>query len=199
LSRTLYDGLDCASYAAARFNAVKNKYEDTKPLWGMDAGQAGTFQWSYDERVDGRLFDGILVVQRVREIYQGGAHGSREKEYYVLDTAAQKRLRLADFVPAASLGALRKLAEAELAAVYAGRTGQKPGESQTLRALGFFEDSAEIPADNFFLSPRGLGFAWNPYQIAPYSYGIIEITLPYARLRSLLTPKGGALLSKLSP
>jgi hypothetical protein len=54
---------------------------------------------------------------------------------------------------------------------------------------GFFEDSVDRLED-FFVSPQGLGFQWDPYEIAPYSTGIIEIIFPYDQIRGLFTELG---------
>ena len=43
----------------------------------------------------------------------------------------------------------------------------------------------DIP-ETFFLTPEGLGFFWNPYEIGPYVMGVIEVVIPYEKLGDAL-------------
>jgi hypothetical protein len=70
-----------------------------------------------------------------------------------------------------------------------------PGEP--LSAGYYFDNSVEVPA-NFFLGPEGVGFHWDPYEIAPYAVGPVEVVVPYNQLQGLLTPKGISLLSQFA-
>jgi hypothetical protein len=42
------------------------------------------------------------------------------------------------------------------------------------------------PNDNFFITGGGIGFFYNPYEIAPYSSGSTEIFLPWEEILPLL-------------
>jgi hypothetical protein len=59
------------------------------------------------------------------------------------------------------------------------------GETAHLQEGGFFENTITIP-ENFFIVPGGLGFHWDPYEIAPYAMGPIEITIPFEKLQNVL-------------
>jgi hypothetical protein len=61
-----------------------------------------------------------------------------------------------------------------------------------LTEQGFFENSVD-KLEDFFLTPQGLGFQWDPYEIAPYTMGIIELVIPYDELTGMLTDLGLAL------
>jgi predicted AAA+ superfamily ATPase len=54
-----------------------------------------------------------------------------------------------------------------------------------------FEDVFELN-DNWFLSPEGLGFSFDPYEIGPYAAGFIELVIPYSKLKAWVKP-GSAL------
>jgi hypothetical protein len=142
--------------------------------------------WDYAETTGTETHTSkFLVVSRDRDYYLGGAHGMQEKAYFVLSLAEPARLKLEDLVR--SRAELQPLLEEALRA-YAGLQKGDPLEDG-----GFFEDTAPAP-DNFFLSGTGLGFHWDPYEIAPYSMGPIEVTIPYDRVRPLLSPRGAALI-----
>jgi hypothetical protein len=81
---------------------------------------------------------------------------------------------------------LNVLAEAQLRAQY------ELKESDSLNDKGpLFEDVFELN-DNWFLSPEGLGFSFDPYEIGPYAAGFIELVIPYSKLKAWVKP-GSAL------
>ncbi len=41
--------------------------------------------------------------------------------------------------------------------------------------------------DNFYLSKKGVTYIYNPYEIAPFATGIINITIPYEKLLDILS------------
>lgn len=58
-----------------------------------------------------------------------------------------------------------------------------------------------MPVDyipDFFLSQQGLVFVFQPYEIASYAEGIIQIEIPYTDLEQLITPQFKKLLKEAS-
>ena len=43
--------------------------------------------------------------------------------------------------------------------------------------------------DNFRLDDKGMTYTYNPYEIAPFAIGIIEVFIPYEEVRQLLRPQ----------
>lgn len=50
-------------------------------------------------------------------------------------------------------------------------------------------DEGIQPNDNFTLSKDGITYYFNPYEIAAYVYGLIEVSVPATDLKPLLNPK----------
>ena len=46
----------------------------------------------------------------------------------------------------------------------------------------FFVDRIE-PSDSFTVGENGITFYYQPYDVAPYVFGVIEITVPWEELR----------------
>jgi hypothetical protein len=128
----------------------------------------------------------LTVFSWYREYYSGGAHGMQEKTWYVIDKQAGEVIKRSDVFKPGSEGSLLELIESAL------RERDHLENYEALSSGIYFEDTVEI-TDNYFFSKKGMGFHWDPYEIAPYSEGIIEIILPYSDLRSLLNQKGLAL------
>jgi hypothetical protein len=186
LWNTLYGGISPGEYGNLLSAHYESQYAEAAA--GLDASEEPpeVMNWEYAETIKVETqTPRFLVISRNRDYYLGGAHGMQEKVYFVLSPAEQERLKLDDLVR--SRAELQPLVEEALRA----SAGLKPEDS--LRAGGFFEETAP-PPDNFFLSRGGLGFHWDPYEIAPYVMGPVEITIPYDKIRPLLSPRGAALI-----
>jgi hypothetical protein len=192
LRQTLYGGLSCEEYADKVFEKVKSGYAELRAGAEADAEAAGgkpgaSYNWSYYEEFEAAAYPGLLVVSRRLYVYSGGAHGNSERTYFVLDTALSKRLRLDDLLAEGARPLLQQRIDAALRARYG------DGTDAPLSSIGFFADSAGL-SENFFVTDAGLGFCWNPYEIAPYAMGAVEAVLPYAEVESLLNDRGRRLL-----
>lgn len=185
LRQTLYGGLSCKEYADKVFEAVKSGYAEARASAEAEAGgePGASYNWAYYEEFEAAAYPGLLVVSRSLYVYSGGAHGNSERTYFVLDTALSKRLRLDDLLAEGARPLLQQRLDAALRARYGA------GTDAPLSSIGFFADSAGV-SENFFVTGAGLGFCWNPYEIAPYAMGAVEAVLPYADIEPLLNDRG---------
>jgi hypothetical protein len=103
----------------------------------------------------------------------------RGKQYFMFDIETLKTISLDEIVREDAHEALRQLVAAKL------RDFMGIEKTVPLSQGGFFTDEAEI-TENFFLTSEGLGFHWDPYEIAPYAAGPIEIIIPYDELAEAL-------------
>jgi hypothetical protein len=69
------------------------------------------------------------------------------------------------------------------------RKGRELGRNDSLRQDGFFVDQVEF-TENFFLSSKGIGFHWDPYEIGPYAMGFVEVVVPYGKIGDILNSLG---------
>jgi hypothetical protein len=132
----------------------------------------------------------LTVFSWYREYYSGGAHGMQEKTWYVIDKKANEIIKRSDIFKPGSESQLLELIEGAL------RKREKLESYEALSSGIYFEDTVEIP-DNYFFSKKGIGFHWDPYEIAPYSEGTIEVIIPYSDLRGILNQKGLALAEEV--
>jgi hypothetical protein len=189
IQNTVFNGLDSEAYGEKIIADYRSQYQDAgKQTLAEDLVPSESWNWEYSETVEGaeillkRSLLGItncLVISRSREYYLGGAHGMREKQYFLFDTAKIKKISLDDIIRKNARPALQHLAADKLRDL-AGLEKDVP-----LSQGGFFTDLPEIP-ENFFLTPGGLGFHWDPYEIAPYVMGSIEVLIPYDELMDAL-------------
>ncbi len=126
-------------------------------------------------------FQNFFALINSNETYfKGAAHGNSEQTLYLLDTNTQKIVPLKTLLVDPS--AEKKLAQLQYQAL-----------EQLFKTLDidiqehFADDHWQfIPSTNFIPSKMGLTFIYNPYEIAPYALGTIEITVPKEALKGII-------------
>jgi len=110
--------------------------------------------------------------------FEGGAHENRKKQFVTWDKESKTPLSLAALWPEAE--PLLTLAEAEF------RKARKLNDDDDLEAKGYwFENGKFQLSEQFAFSECGLLLYYNPYEIAAYAVGPLEILIPFSQLRSI--------------
>ncbi|MBO5345533.1 MAG: DUF3298 domain-containing protein [Paludibacteraceae bacterium] len=111
----------------------------------------------------------ILSYQRELYTYAGGAHGMNTKTNYVFDIKTGKRLTEEDIFGQGFERKIGKLLDEK---------------ANTLRSKSilptedeFYNDWYIEPNGNFALTDSSIIYTFNPYEIAPYCFGIIDIEI----------------------
>jgi hypothetical protein len=123
----------------------------------------------------------LLTLAHAVYTYMGGAHGNYGTSFINIDLLTNKVLNLKDVLNPAGIGKLNPLLEK----YFRKDLGLKPSES--LMEGGLFEDKIEYN-ENFYLTSKGIGFGFTPYEIAPYAAGEINIFIPFSELSAYLQP-----------
>jgi hypothetical protein len=186
LRKTFYRGLSVRDYTEDQFRVQTMEYraieeEARHNTWLVNSA---SLNWDYRETFQIPVNTArLLVLRRDRFFYSGGAHPNHDRTYFVFNRERAMRIGLADIIREESLTALKELINREL------RIQKEIGPDDSLKKARFFVDEAE-PPENYFFSPQGLGFHWDPYEIASYAEGHVEVLLPYAGIWELLGPEG---------
>jgi hypothetical protein len=182
-----YKGLSPDDYIKEFTKTISTEYQAQK----VDEPRE-SLNWSYREIIAlCAETPGALVVSLDREYYTGGAHGITERNYFVFDLSNGNRLLLTDILEADAMPSLQKLAEGEL------RKALDIPPRLPLTEKDFFNDSLDILYD-FYMSSKGIGVQWDPYEIAPYAMGAMEILVPTQLVEGLLNPLGLSLIKDFS-
>jgi hypothetical protein len=182
----LYSGQSTEEYAAKIMDDLKTTYRLTleeNSDWGYDQS------WEYTEEQKVSVTGSYALITRHNFIYEGGAHPDYATLYYVLDIKTPKTLNLEDIIAEEGRPNFYALVDRELRR-YSDEKGETPLSPETPLSAGIYFEDSVAPA-NFYPAADGLHLQWNPYEIAAYVYGEIEITLNWDEL--LLSPEGTAL------
>jgi len=132
-----------------------------------------------------------IVIERTKETYMGGVYGMKTTRFFVIDLEAQRLLKVDDFFIDYQGDQIRDLIYEELRK-FSGLERGRP-----LSDGIFLSDDPELTF-NFYINEEGLGLHWDPYEIAPYSEGAIQVMLPWKKIRPLLLNSGMELLAKFN-
>ena len=124
---------------------------------------------------------GLLSVGYGTYSYTGGAHGNHATSLATYDLRQKKALTLNDvFLPK-----YEKTINKALVNAVRRQFDLKATEPLSNK---LFENSVESTS-NFCITPKGILFLYNPYEIAAYAYGEIELFIPFSEIKSVVNPK----------
>jgi hypothetical protein len=189
----LYSGLDPDRYKDQVVREQREAFFSRQSsLVVMDRGRRQSANWYYRENVTaGNTEYPGIVVEREVETFTGGAHGLRTKQYYVIDVDSPRLIHIEDLFQ-------DYLGDRTRALVYeALRKHSFLGEDQPLSEGMFFSDEPEL-STNFYVSEEGVVLRWDPYEIAPFSEGEIEILLPWRTIRPMMKHSGMEMMTKFN-
>jgi len=124
----------------------------------------------------------VLSIDIHSEGYVGGAHGFADRTLLTYDVKRGKRLTIADLIDPSSEGIFQRVVEAQF------RRAREIPHGESLSQAGYFVTPGEpilIP-ENFAITPGGLVLQYNPYEVAPWSYGPTEIVVPLEAFEGVL-------------
>jgi len=176
LRRLFYEGATAAEYARVLTASQEEAYRAAGAvlLEEPEDRSAGSFAWYYTEDFAVTLADPrYLVLRRDISAYSGGAHPVKTRSWYVIDWENARKLQPEHLLKE---GAKDDVKAALLTALNA----------QGLPEEGF---DGEVFTGNFFITPEGLGFQYNPYEIAPYVRGAVEAVLSLGEIEEFLSPE----------
>ena len=125
----------------------------------------------------------IIVVQLDSYVYTGGAHGTSTTQYINWLPKVDRLLSLETMLlPRAMPQFEAALKRQHTEWLKANPTARENPESYN--KLWPFK-----PSDNAALLAEGLAITYDPYVIAPYSYGRPTLTIPYSELNGILRPE----------
>ncbi len=158
-----------------------NNYKKQNQQWLESGGHSFSWEKSVSTSVVYNS-DYLLCLEFERYAYTGGAHGMSNTAYQVLNLHDGSQLDYLDVFVDNADSMLTVLLTQQLKANLS-----MPSDS-SLKNYGYFVDEIQ-PNHNFYLEESGIGFLFNSYEIAPYSFGTTNIFLNFNQLLPILADK----------
>src|SRR5688572_27913538 len=124
----------------------------------------------------------LLTLANWNFSYTGGAHGNYYTSYMNIDLTTNKEILLREVLNSSGIQQLNPLLEKYF------RKDKGLKSSEDLTEGGLFENKIEAN-ENFYLTTKGIGFSYAPYEIGPYAAGEINVFIPFTELNAYLQPK----------
>lgn len=125
----------------------------------------------------------LLTYYLLNYGYTGGAHGMETHDFRVVSIKTGQALSLKDLFSKGFEGPLTALLTTKLKRMLG------VGPNSKLTDSGYFVDEV-VPTENFYVTGTGIGFVYNHYEIAPYSYGLTDILLRFDEMKQILLDSG---------
>lgn len=110
--------------------------------------------------------------------YTGGAHGIYGTECYNYSLAGGYEITTADLFTETQLERLNRLIREDIYEQYGVRSDEE------LETKGFFPEYIGV-TENFLVTPEGITFYYNPYDIGCYALGSVEVSVSREQLAGL--------------
>lgn len=145
-----------------------------------DLDSARMHTWSMEAGFDIIESKKYILLNSYGWAYTGGAHGNGHSLFEYFLKSNGEKIGLHYFV--SNMDALLEVAIEHF------REQQDIEEGASLNEMGFWFDNDEFQLnDNFYFDSGNLNFVFNPYEIAPYAAGTIELSIPLSDLEGIVT------------
>jgi len=114
---------------------------------------------------------------------QGGAHPNSNGIYKVFDLRNNRKLALSDITELDS----DQLSDLLMTNFKNTEQYKSQGENANISEMLLVDKIS--PNENFYFDENNLYFHYNPYEIAPYAMGNIDISIPWEKIKNSLNPE----------
>jgi hypothetical protein len=166
-----------------RMNNFIEEYKTYADDMKVDGLPSFEMKWNCEVRI-GVLMNtnNLLSLSYFESNFTGGAHANATTRYLNFDLRTGKQIELKDVLKANTLAEIQTKIYPTAEQLFYKHTD----------ALGIPREEILFPNGNFYLptdfalTPEGLLFAYNPYEIAAYATGVIELLIPYSEVYNQL-------------
>jgi hypothetical protein len=158
---------------------IGKKNEQLNPVRKKDEGI--TYDINQNVQIE-YLNDKLLTISNFTYFDGGGAHGMYGTSYSCIDLVHKRKLTIADVLDTlACRETLHTLLEKKFRIAYQVKKEEKISDY-------LFTDTIPITG-MIFLTSKGIGFHYNPYEIGSYALGGVQIYIPFKEIISCLRPE----------
>lgn len=125
----------------------------------------------------------LLSYKVERYDYTGGAHGMTTDSCFTILLDKGRFLKQDDLFEESSLDKIAELIVKNIA------DDNDLDDPVKLEDQGYFSVKEIYPNGNIYATDKGITWIYNPYDIAAYAIGSVEVTIPYDQLKPYLKPQ----------
>lgn len=132
----------------------------------------------------------IMQIENEFFEYQGGPHGMPSKTFYVFDLKKKKQLKIDDIIINASKK--RELEQLVFQAFKANVKNYDEENDLVFSEQEFVDYQQTWPfylEDNFYFTPKGMTFSYDPYQLGAYAMGFFILNIDKKALQGIIKPE----------
>lgn len=158
--------------------SFNNGYAEMKSLFADESAR-------WEAKIKGKVvFEdaSLLTIELNSYVFTGGAHGYTSKRFLNFDKT--KGTELENWELFKNTKKFEEFAEAKF------REQESIPENESINHTGlmFEQDSFYLP-ENIGFTEKGIKLLYNPYEVASYADGAIELVLPHTEINKYLTKK----------
>jgi hypothetical protein len=167
-------------------NAYLTEYKSLEDDYKKDIAEDSTdgLWYNYYESKNNEITfnkTNIISYSVVMDCYTGGAHGSKGCANHVIDLKSGNRIKEEDIFADNFQNELSKIIIDALVQKF-----ELESVAQLEEAKEIFNVNEILPNNNFLVDNSGITYTYNEYEIAPYAVGIIDVSLPFHKIKHLL-------------
>ncbi len=139
------------------------------------------YSYSYDlDKKDSIVFynNAFISFSNFEYFYSGGSHGMHGTWLYSIDLNSLERIGVDDVFKPETSDELIDVISDKLQQIFTEFDVDDP--TLYLNEL--------TVTDNFYITETGVQFTYNPYEIAPYAVGELDVVITYDEIKDLLLP-----------
>ena len=137
-----------------------------------------TEPYEISAEAEAAVTDSLVTYIISRWSFTGGAHGMYGMECHTYSLAGGDELSSADLFSEQQLHGMETLLRKKLYEQYGADSDEE------LAAQGFFPEYISL-TENFQVTPEGITFYYNPYDLGCYALGAVEVTMTREELENL--------------
>lgn len=137
-----------------------------------------TKPYEISAEAEAAVTDSLVTYIISRWSYTGGAHGMYATECHTYSLAGGYELSTADLFSERQLLGMEALLRRKLCEQY------EAANDDELAERGFFPEYISL-TENFRITPEGITFYYNPYDIGCYALGAVDVTMSREELENL--------------
>lgn len=168
-------------------NYFSTYHKDLEPMYREESTNMGEkpneawYSYEYETETKVEYYNKHLLTYRFyMQEFTGGAHPVYFTYFQNIDLRTLKQIELNDLLIGEYDDELTEMLIAQLMEDVGASTKEE------LEEYGYGTTADIIPTENFKLTPGGISFLYNIYEIAPYVIGPVEIDLSFKQLDPIL-------------